>query len=565
MAIKRRKVGNRWYLYEYRSIREGKKVRSEYVRYIGPEEDIKAGKKPQRALDRLERGPTTRAGAVRVLWSLCEDLGIPTLIDRICGPDSGEMGASAGQLLSMWAINRVLDADSVTQLVPWLATTDLPELTGVPADEITRDWFHKALDRVVRPDVATGRMTDHTVAIERALYERWRERHPLARGQSETVAYDLTSVMFFGVTCPLAELGYNAKKKRQQQINLALVVSRHDRMPMLHLAFPGNRNGALTVRNMLGELAKAKVKPGLLIWDRGNMGADQVADARAMKWHILGGVSRSNDVVRETVSSTDVPTIPSHYVRDSRVGMIYAQPAYNELYGERRRLIVYMNDERALRDRSRRNRRLDDKRKALDQLALDGEEWDEGKLREKIKTIVGSDGDLIKAGVRRKGLGPRVRWEFPPRANAAASREDGKWLLLCTDEKLDWKEAVSLYLDKDFVEKSFRFLKTDLDIEPVRHRLEHRVRAYLFVSVLAHWLWSALRCRLVDSGVPEAEVAKYSADLMRSLDRVERMEVRLKNERRTWYLNVTTDVKKGLRKLKMNALLDEEVSFDQPT
>ena len=46
--------------------------------------------------------------------------------------------------------------------------------------------------------------------------------HPLPPGERETLAYDLTSVLFFGVTCPLAELGYNAQDVEDQlQVNRA--------------------------------------------------------------------------------------------------------------------------------------------------------------------------------------------------------------------------------------------------------------------------------------------------------------------------------------------------------
>ncbi|EQD43813.1 transposase, partial [mine drainage metagenome] len=68
----------------------------------------------------------------------------------------------------------------------------------------------------------------------------------------ETLAYDLTSVLFFGVTCPLAELGYNAKDVEDQvQVNLGLLVNRSDTMPVSHALFEGSRHGVATVRNML--------------------------------------------------------------------------------------------------------------------------------------------------------------------------------------------------------------------------------------------------------------------------------------------------------------------------
>ncbi|MGI0131197.1 MAG: IS1634 family transposase, partial [Thermoplasmata archaeon] len=108
------------------------------------------------------------------------------------------------------------------------------------------------------------------------------------------------------------------------------------------------------------------------------------------------------------------------------------------------------------------------------------------------------------------------------------------------------------------VEKCFRTAKTFVELEPVRHRRERRVRAYLFVCMLALRLQSALRWRLVAGGVEEDAVAEEQERLLEELGRVERVEVRMGRETRTWYLNVTKRVRDGLRRLKLPDLLHEE-------
>ena len=113
------------------------------------------------------------------------------------------------------------------------------------------------------------------------------------------------------------------------------------------------------------------------------------------------------------------------------------------------------------------------------------------------------------------------------------------------------------YFSKDFVEKVFRTLKTDVEVEPVRHGLEQRVRAYLFVCMLAYRLAAALRYQMEEAGVG-GELAEYLDLLLRDLARVEKVEVRLGNEVRTWFLNVTTRVGEGLKLLGKRELLKEE-------
>ena len=53
------------------------------------------------------------------------------------------------------------------------------------------------------------------------------------------------------------------------------------------------------------------------------------------------------------------------------------------------------------------------------------------------------------------------------------------------------------------------------------------------------------------------DLAEYQERLLEELARVERVEVQLGAETRTWYLNVTDRVKEDLRRLKKKDLLQE--------
>ena len=173
MAIKRRKRGGHVYLEEYKTTREGGKVVSKYVRYIGREDAQSDSYKPRKkVIDRLDLSRSYRAGDVRLLWSIAEDLGFIQIIDGICCSDSGLNGVSPGKLLTVWAINRAIDPDSATMLERWVQTTDLPHLAGLPADVFTKDAFLFALDFVCKEDKTAASITDLSSRIDDALYHR---------------------------------------------------------------------------------------------------------------------------------------------------------------------------------------------------------------------------------------------------------------------------------------------------------------------------------------------------------------------------------------------------------
>ena len=556
MAIKRRRRGTRVYLEEWRSHREGKKVVSKFVRYLGPEGGPQQ-KGPGSVLDRVQHHDSRRAGAVRLLWTLAEDLKFRETINRIGSRSSAPDSPSPGTRLTAWAINRVLDPESATQLGPWVATTDLPVLAGFPEEAFTKDDFLNALDTVCHDEPAIAQVIDHTRDLDIALSARWRELHPLPKGEKEVVAYDLTNVLFFGVTCPIAEVGHNPDHQARPQVNVGVVVSRHDHTPLFHFAYRGNRNGGGTVRNLLVQLQSAKVPPGLLIVDRGIMGKRFVEEARGLGWHLLGGLSKASKEVRAILDTTEVPETPTSFVKRSKTGGIHAVKVRTRLWDAPREVVIYTNADKAVVDRVERNEALSRIGEALTTLATKGAEWSEAKLHAAISEVVGDWKEFVSVRVKRGGATPRVAWEYRDREVKRAARQDGKYALVCTDERLSAREVVRSYLGKDFVEKCFRTAKTFVELEPVRHRRERRVRAYLFVCMLALRLQTALRWRLMEGGIEEDAVAEYQERLLEDLGRVERTEVQLGGQARTWYLNVTNRVKEGLKRLKLSELLKE--------
>jgi transposase len=81
-----------------------------------------------------------------------------------------------------------------------------------------------------------------------------------------------------------------------------------------------------------------------------------------------------------------------------------------------------------------------------------------------------------------------------PRAIAAEARLDGKFLLRSSDPKLSTEDIALGYKQLLAVERGWRNMKQILDLRPVYHRREDRIRAH----VLLCWL-ALLLIRLVET------------------------------------------------------------------
>ena len=80
---------------------------------------------------------------------------------------------------------------------------------------------------------------------------------------------------------------------------------------------------------------------------------------------------------------------------------------------------------------------------------------------------------------------------------------------------LDSGEVVSSYKALAQVERAFRAFNTDLDIRPIRHRTEDRVRAHVFLRMLSYYLSWHMQARLApllftDDDKPAAQAARTS-------------------------------------------------------
>jgi len=549
MHIKRIKKKTGVYLAEYESYRDEKgDTKTRYIRYIGTEGEEPKVPKPRKSRKQViypER--SFRSGDVSLLWHLAEELGFVQIINQVCCGQSKIEGISPGKLLVSWAINRAIDPESATQMEEWIRATDLPSLMQVPPHEFSKDALLSALDFVCSYNPRSGRYVDHTPQLDENLYQRWRTAQPLPPAMKEVVAYDLTSVLLYGDTCPLAEKGYNPPESRLNQVNLTVLASRHDQYPLAHLVYAGNRQSMSTVRNLLLRLDDMGIVPGTIIWDRGNTSRETIEAIEQRNWNLICGIPKVSDEAKAIVAATDVPLVPRCIVPTSDVGDIYAVKVDRKIFDRLGSVVVYTNIEKKTRDVKRRNTALFLIGRELDALKMKMfSSHDECAIE--VREAINGWTKYFSISYHTESGGHSFQWEYDQAALDKATLLDGKWILYASNPDLSAQEIVTSYFEKDFIEKVFRCLKTDEEIAPVRHRLEQRVRAYFFVCMLALRLRIALKTKLEQMRVkdkPRVEV------FLKMLGRVERAETMVDDQKISIFLNVSSDLRRYLRSLKL--------------
>ena len=402
-------------------------------------------------------------GHVAAVLGCARRLGLEKLLDR---RPSRERALAAAMVLA-----RILDPRSKLATARSLHSETLAHTLGeelgvgdAGGDELYRamDWLLRRQDRI--------------------------ERH-LAKqhlGDGALVLCDITSVYFEGSKCPLARLGYSRDGKRgKPQIVFALLTNREG-CPVAVEVFAGNTADPGTLGAQLKKLRERfSLSRVVLVGDRGLL-----TDARIREEARPAGLewitALRAPAIRRLVNSGDLQL---SLFDEQDLAEITAPDLYP---GER--LVVCRNPllaaERA--------------RKRLDLLAATEAELDKvvAATRREQRPLRGEAGIAVRAdrALRRykvgkhfdtKCAGDAFSWERNEGRIAEEAALDGIYVIRTnvSADTLPAEEAVRAYKGLSRVERAFRSYKTvDLKVRPVHHRLEGRVRAHVFLCMLAYYV-----------------------------------------------------------------------------
>jgi transposase len=556
--IKRVKRGNLIYLYECTSVRENGKVKSKLIRYLGVESDVPKVPKPKTKRVHPEQIYPTRsfrAGDVSLLWHIAELSNMVNIIDRICIGQENVEGSSPGKFLAIWAINRALDPQSATQIESWVPSTILPQLAGIKPEKFTKDAFLSALDAICISSKTTGRVQSLIPQIEEVLYQKWRLDNPINTDPDAQYAFDLTPIISFSQTCPLSEAGYKTRQTKRLQINLSLFASKEDRYPIAHIVHPGSFQSITTVTNLIVRLRELAIPPGTIVWDRGNTSKKTIEEIESLDWNVICGVSKALKQVREILAVTDPPIKPEYLV-NSKAMNLYATKVDDSLYDNQGAVSVYTNIDRKISDLKKRNAAISEITHDLKKLENNAQSMSLDKLQSSLDEILGEWGRFFKISIKSGEQGSGLIWEPDQNERELAEKLDGKWLIYASDPSLTAEQVVKTYIEKDFIEKLFENIKSYEEIQPLRHRLESRVFAIIFVCTLALRLKAALRWIIHAKG----RESNLSVEmLMKKLEHVEYVEFNIGDSMDAYFINMQKKTLKYLTDMGLDTVFKGKV------
>jgi hypothetical protein len=277
------------------------------------------------------------------------------------------------------------------------------------------------------------------------------------------VLYDLTSTGIEGHCCPLAKLGYSRDGKRgQAQIEFGLVTNREG-CPVGVEVFAGNVADPSTVASQVSKIKERfGISEVIMVGDRGMLTSARIEALKEVEGIRWISALRS-DQIQALVDSGDLQL----GLFDQRNLAEIAAPAF-----EGERLVVCKNP--ALADERVRKRE--------DLLAATERELEKVAKVAGTKRCSGKD----KIGIRLGKVIGRYKMEKHFRTEIGET----SFSFERNQASIDAEAALDgIYVIRTSVERAFRTLKSvDLQVRPLHHHLENRVRAHIFLCMLAYYV-----------------------------------------------------------------------------
>lgn len=460
-----------------RTFRQGGKVRHETLANLSrlPAEAVTAFEAALKGQTLVAAGSefiVTRAlphGDVAAVAAMAAKLGMPALLGSPCRSRDLALGL---------IISRIVRPASKLDTRAWWPDTTLGVdlgITGASTDEV-----YAAMDWLV------GRQD----AIEKKLAAKHLDPHV---NPSKMALFDLSSTWMTGNRCELAARGYSRDgKKGLPQINFGLLGDREGR-PVAVRVFPGNTADPKAFAKIVADLqGRFTLDDLVMVGDRGMITTARINALRELNeaGADFGWITALRNPAIAALAADQGPLQMSLFDQQDLVEI--AHPDYP---GER--LIACRNPLLAEQRARKRTALLAATEKLLEPIA---KRAGAGRLTG-AADIGKAVGKVLGKYKMAKHFDTTITDDsFTYRRNQdaidAESAIDGIYVIRTSVDAAELTPAavVQSYKDLANIERDFRSIKTDdLQVRPIHHRLEDRVKAHLLICMLARYLVWHLR------------------------------------------------------------------------
>lgn len=442
----KQKIHGRTYAYEAENFWNSEKKQSRQKRnYLGVWDEASGQIRPKIAERDVKT--TKSLGPAYLLDSMGSEIQLRKKLSESFGKD--------GDLILAVASSRLLHQTSLKNLRHVLEDSFLPEMYSLK-ESFSSQWLSRFLERLSTKDAAMTSFYNSLIA-----------------GEDETLIFDITSLSSASRNIDWLEWGYNRDGLDLPQVNLGLVLSLHRHLPIYFKLFPGSINDVVTLKNLVVEVKAFGITKSLFILDRGFYSEDNLKEMTKEKIDFIlplpFSVNIGKGLISETNKDIENPANAKRFGGD----IFYIQESEIQIGEINAYAYVLFNKRREGSETNSFYNRLMDI-----EFALNGNDF-KNPIGQ-FKHTAGNFERYLECTVEGKTIHLRRKVN----AISQASNRFGKTILLSATKRR-WDEVLSLYRERDEVEKKFDDLKNELEAMPLRVQKIETLQGLLFIFFIS--------------------------------------------------------------------------------
>ena len=458
------KIGNGVYVYEVESYWDSEKHQARQRRtYLG-KKDPQSGKLVKKQVRSAPRA-SFDFGTVYFLQQLSRKLGLEQVLQQVF-PDCYT------ELLHL-AWYKLLEGKAFYLYAYWRDASYLPDAGKLDSQRISE----------LLAEVGKGEKR-----IEQ-FFQEWIERNaPLT-----TIMFDITSVSSYSENIDYVEYGYNRDKEELEQINLGVLLGEPTGIPLCYRIYPGSITDVVTLSNIVRFIQHYGLGVTIFVMDKGFYSKVNLEQMHAARLKFIIPLSFGAKIATDLAKScsADLPSVANGFSFNGQV-LFHTK---TKVQVGRCPLIahVYHDETRKAHAVNKLFTKITDLEDLFTEKRFKDKAEAEDYIQESLKT-------KKKLFAIRKSKG-----QFKISRNHLAIAEClipmGKLVIATNVNQLDKVDILSLYRQKDEVEKVFLSLKHDLNEDRLRVKSAYTMKGKVFVLFLALILRMYIRKIAVETGL----------------------------------------------------------------
>lgn len=415
-------------------------------------------------------------GSITVLERVWDELGIGEIIDKEL--NGRRYDKIIQEAIKAMVITRITEPGSDLSMHKYLDKIYRPGW-----EDIKLEHIYKGLDILI----------EHKDKIETGLFERVRDLFNL---KLDLIMFDTTSISYTGDgEEEFVEYGYNREHRKGVKQVLVGILMTQEGLAIGHEVWSGSTSDIKAMEEILDKIKQRfNIQRIIFICDRGMISNGTLEKLEELKYEYIVGIKMrklDEEMRRQLLTNVGFEQAGKTLeVKDCKI--------------DSRRYIVCYNPIEAEHEKNQREYFIKILEKKVEERSI--KDWIIKNGYKKYLNIEGAKIGIDYGKLKRESI------------------YDGKWVL-STNTELPAKDIGWHYKGLWKIERNFKKLKSELEVGPIYHWTEDRIRAHIFICFLA----------LVIRNILENKINSLNKDtsyteVMDALSKVEVVKVKIKDE-----------------------------------